>query len=426
MKSRTAPLRRILLSLAFLAGTTALALDAPDSPPAKHLNTVKVETVYHETIEGQLLGCSTSAGAFVRTDAGADRRIPLPDIVRITTATPLAPPAQGAAQVSLNNGDSILGELGDAGDGSVVVKTADLGDLALPLEWVSRIDLAPTGTKGDRSTSVQGRNQRLADTQADSTEDDAIVLTNGDTLRGFVMGIGSDSVLFETQSGETKIPLRLVRTVYFVAAEPKPISPPYMRLTLRQSGQLTVTDIDWSADIARIHLRDKRELTLEADRIVRAEVTGGRWEWLSTHKPLSYQHTPMLALEWTFVVDRNVLGKPMTVAGKRIEKGIGVHSRSTLVYDLRGEYAEFVTDFGIDDDSGSYANVSLFIMVDGKHRFGKENVRRGARHGPVRLDVKKAQRLELIVDFGQNGDMQDRFNWIEPALIRQTHSPSNP
>lgn len=424
MKSHTAPLRRILLSSALLAGTATFALEAPETPPAKHLNTVRVETVYHETIEGQLLGCSTSAGAFIRTDTGLDRRIPLPDIVRIVTATLVAPPAQGAARVSLSNGDSIFGELGDAGDGSLVVKTADLGDLALPLEWLRRIDLATTPANGERSTSASGKNQRRTDSQAHSTEDDAIVFTNGDTLRGFVMGVSSDGVLIETPSGETKIPLRLVRTIYFAVAEPKPIAPPYMRLTLRQSGQLTVTDIEWSADIARIRLRDQRELTLEADRIVRAEVAGGRWEWLSNHQPLSYQHTPMLSLDWPFVVDRNVLGKPMVVAGKRIEKGIGVHSRSSLVYDLRGEYVEFVTDFGIDDDSGSYANVSVFILVDGTRRFGKDNVRRGTRHSPVRLDVKKAQRLELVVDFGQNGDLQDRFNWIEPALIRQTRSPA--
>jgi hypothetical protein len=423
MKSRTTLLRRILLSSALLTGSTTQAIGAPDSPPAKLVSTVKIETVDHETIEGQLLGCSAAAGAFIRVDVGVDRRIPLSDIVRIVTDTPVAPPAQDAARVSLNNGDSILGELGGAGDGSVVVKSADLGDLALPLEWVSRIDLTSSGANGSRTAEIFDHNRGRDDTQTGGADDDAIVLTNGDMLRGFVVGVGSDGVLFDTQSGETEIPLRLVRTAYFAAAEPKPIAPPYLRLTLRQSGQLTVTDIDWSADIARIHLRDKRELTLEADRIVRADVIGGRWEWLSTHKPLRFQHTPMLALDWPFVIDRNVLGKPMAVGETRIETGIGVHSRSSLVYDLRGEYVEFVTDFGIDDDSGSFANVSVFILVDDTRRFGKENIRRGTRHGLVRLDVKKAQRLELIVDFGQNGDLQDRFNWIEPALIRQTRSP---
>jgi len=26
---------------------------------------------------------------------------------------------------------------------------------------------------------------------------------------------------------------------------------------------------------------------------------------------------------------------------------------------------------------------------------------------------------KLIVDFGKNGDLQDRFNWVESALIRE-------
>jgi len=34
------------------------------------------------------------------------------------------------------------------------------------------------------------------------------------------------------------------------------------------------------------------------------------------------------------------------------------------------------------------------------------------------LDVRCANRIELVVDFGENGDMQDRFDWVEAALIR--------
>ena len=62
--------------------------------------------------------------------------------------------------------------------------------------------------------------------------------------------------------------------------------------------------------------------------------------------------------------------------------------------------------------------MSARILVDGKRGFEKTGITRGTLHGPIRLDVTKANRIELIVDFGKNGDLQDRFNWIEPALIR--------
>ena len=42
----------------------------------------------------------------------------------------------------------------------------------------------------------------------------------------------------------------------------------------------------------------------------------------------------------------------------------------------------------------------------------------GALFGPVRLNVEKADRIELVVDFGEHGDLQDRFNWVDTALIR--------
>ena len=35
-----------------------------------------------------------------------------------------------------------------------------------------------------------------------------------------------------------------------------------------------------------------------------------------------------------------------------------------------------------------------------------------------RIDVGGAKQLTLEVDFGRNGDIQDRFDWIEPGLVK--------
>jgi len=163
------------------------------------------------------------------------------------------------------------------------------------------------------------------------------------------------------------------------------------------------------------------------------EVIGGRWEWLSDpvaqnalerfgrfagKLPVSYEQTPMLGPGWEYLAGRSVLGGPILVAGERYERGIGVHSRSNLVFELNGEYREFVTSFGMDDDSGPLADVTVVLLVDGQRRFEKAHVRRGALYGPVRVDVAHAGRIELMVDYGDNGDLQDRFDWVEPGLVR--------
>ena len=41
----------------------------------------------------------------------------------------------------------------------------------------------------------------------------------------------------------------------------------------------------------------------------------------------------------------------------------------------------------------------------------------------VVLDLAGAKTLTLEVDYGENYDVQDRFNWIEPALLRSKPAP---
>ena len=89
-----------------------------------------------------------------------------------------------------------------------------------------------------------------------------------------------------------------------------------------------------------------------------------------------------------------------------------------MSFRVGGNYRAFVTSFGIDDNSGPFADVNVRIKVDGQQRYEHRSVRRGELFGPLLIDVTNGKRLELIVDYGQLGLIQDRFNWIEPALIR--------
>ena len=64
------------------------------------------------------------------------------------------------------------------------------------------------------------------------------------------------------------------------------------------------------------------------------------------------------------------------------------------------------------------ADVTVVILVDGRRCLEETNIRWGKLLGPIRLNIAGAKRIELVVDFGENGGLQDRFDWVEPALIR--------
>jgi hypothetical protein len=96
-----------------------------------------------------------------------------------------------------------------------------------------------------------------------------------------------------------------------------------------------------------------------------------------------------------------------------------VHSACRLVYRLEGEYQTFVVVPGVDDDAGPLADVTVRVNVDGAVRFEHEHLTPGRSPGQLRIDVEGASTLELDVQFGHYGDVQDRFDWADAALVRK-------
>ena len=443
--------------LALSAGTIGVKASQPAAA-------VDVRTVGPQVVTGRLISFSLLDGAIVQTST-EKIQIPAADIIRVSVAgvrhvtfpqdtagSPNALERWGEASISdeagipdpeswiitFTWGDVIGGRVIGARGESVVIKTGGLGELPIPIDAVGRIASARTATGYHRKSlhwldraSAERLVRRSAGNpnalerggvesvhKAPEWDDDRVLLTNGDVLRGFISSIDANGMTIDTGTGPTTVPFRLVVAARLAHAVPPATPQPYAIVTLRDGARLTMTGLDWGDGGVEAKLRTQTTVRIDADRVVTVDVIGGRWEWLSDRHPVSYEQVPMLGPGWEYFAGRNVRGGPLLVAGQPYERGIGVHSRSNLVFELNGEYREFVTSFGIDDDSGPMADVKVVILVDGQRRFEKDHIRRGNLFGPIRLDVTRAGRIELIVDYGDNGDIQDRFDWVEPGLIR--------
>ncbi len=102
--------------------------------------------------------------------------------------------------------------------------------------------------------------------------------------------------------------------------------------------------------------------------------------------------------------------------GQLFDHGLGVHSASRVVFDLDGA-ERFRCTAGLDASAGPFAEVDVQVLVDGRVEFEKKGLK--LSDGPMPIDVRTTggQKLELRVGFGANGDVQDRFNWADAALI---------
>ena len=96
---------------------------------------------------------------------------------------------------------------------------------------------------------------------------------------------------------------------------------------------------------------------------------------------------------------------------------IGCHSYAKLSYDLDGSYQTFRTQYAIDSQS-PLADVTVRILLDDKAAVEKKNVKSGPINLVISIPLSSAKKLSLEVDYGENYATEDRFIWLDPALVR--------
>ncbi|MCH8333693.1 hypothetical protein IIC65_07145, partial [Candidatus Sumerlaeota bacterium] len=121
------------------------------------------------------------------------------------------------------------------------------------------------------------------------------MLTNGDTISGFIESFGSNGISIDSAIGISTLPIRHVVSVALASAAAPERSGPHVLVTLRHSGRVLLTELEFAGASVQGRMPDGTAVRVEADRIVQVEFVGGRWAWLTAHQPISFEHTPMLS-----------------------------------------------------------------------------------------------------------------------------------
>ncbi len=397
----------------FLLCAQPLVATQPVDPGAKFPEVV-VKTVTENAYRGQWQSLSLDDGLLLKPDSGKTIHVSTDDLVRIETVT--APSNKdrniNGYRVQTIQRNTFIGRLAWSENSEKLrVISPDFGEWDVKLDDLKSIQKVATDVSDHIHISKWIRNFGDAD-------NDLILTTNGDTISGFVAGMAPTGIIIDTGAGEATIAFAHLSAISLANPSTAVTSGKHFKVTLNGGSKVTTKHLSLKKNALLLGMPNGQQLNINPHQMRSIEVFGARWVWLSTLDPISDHHTPMLSLPWPMKRDSNVLGNPLKVSGESFNYGLGVHSRSSVSYDLRGQYTEFVTFFGLDDSAGSLADVDVHILVDGRRLYEKPNVTAGVLHGPIRFDIRQANHLELIVDFGERGDVQDRFNWIESALVR--------
>lgn len=121
--------------------------------------------------------------------------------------------------------------------------------------------------------------------------------------------------------------------------------------------------------------------------------------------------------------DKAIVNKPLEIEGITYAKGIGTHSKSRIVYQLKGQYTAFSTLYGVDDKAGDSGSVVFEVWVDNELRFQSEVIRGGMSVKELNLDIEGAKQLELRVLPTIDGIENDIADWANAKVLRQAPEP---
>jgi hypothetical protein len=349
------------------------------------------------------------------TIVGADakaRNLPLDRLLQIER---VAPPraATGKFVLVLTSGDRLAGEPRGVEAETLAWAAPSLGEMKLPLKSVVLM-------------YRPGKSEPALD-RPRGTED-VVTLGNGDTVRGILSTISDKSVAVQSASGDvSEIPVESIASIEFASAPGAGAGAGSNAATQRAARAFRVALADGSAvtgpsvrkldENLVLALDDGSTRTLPFAAVAAIEQVNGPVLWLSSIAPSENVQVPFLDYSAPARMNQSVTGRPIRFGDRTYSRGIGAHAYSRITWPIDPSVRAFRTQYAIDGDM-PYANVTVRIKLDDRVAYEKADVRAGLLSPVVMLDINRENTITLEVDYGQTYDVQDRFNWIEPALLK--------
>jgi hypothetical protein len=148
------------------------------------------------------------------------------------------------------------------------------------------------------------------------------------------------------------------------------------------------------------------------------DFTNGRVTSLCDLKPSKVEQTPYFGRVIPYRIDHSLTGGPLILSDGPCARGIAVHSRCVLSYELAGDVDRFKTRLGFQQPEGLHGRVEARVIGDGKVLYENPDAR--GDQPPIDIDVPigGVKLLTLEIDFGKDQDVGDRVVWGNPRLIR--------
>jgi len=315
----------------------------------------------------------------------------------------------------LRNGDVLKATIVSGDDKELKLKSDALGDITLNNNFLDAIVFPLKEAPPNEILEAFLK-------APPSKDKDLLLLPKGDKADGSMEKFTAKELNFNTGGQSRAYPFEQIAAFRLAALEELKV-PGDLQATVSfaDGSRLTAKLTGWKDAALQFVAIDGQTRTAGATTLKSIAFKGGRLFYLSDLNPKTAEDKPLVGgvpLVFHWRKDQAVTGRPLMIAGKVYEKGLGVHSYSRLVFDLGGNYTKFLVLPGMDAGASQSAVCSWKISVDGKEAAagtGKPN----EPPKPQKFDVKGAKELELVCDYGPDeDDAGDHFDWANARLIK--------
>jgi hypothetical protein len=111
-------------------------------------------------------------------------------------------------------------------------------------------------------------------------------------------------------------------------------------------------------------------------------------------------------------------GQQLSLSGVKYDKGLGIHSDSSITFKLAGTCSRFTASVGLDDEvrhQGTYGNVIFRVYGDDEKLYDSGGMNRNNATQDIDVGVDGMTSLTLVVDQNKNSTERDRSNWYDHA-----------
>lgn len=368
----------------------------------------EIHFVDGSTARGRLTSLADGRAAWTgEDDSGGEETAPLDRVLWIAFPERriVSPPAP-AVRVALRGGGLLIARQATVRDRTATVALHPERTVSIPLERIASLLTA------EEAAVPQWRESAQAERQTDS-----LVAVRGEQraqLDGVVGDLSEERLEFFLDSAPISVPRGRVVAVYYAG---RAANASHVEVHDVHGNVWPADDVEWKGGSLHFTSAPTESLELTAEELVRVDFSRRRLAYLSDLTPAAVEHVPYFDVHYEVQRDQNYLGRTIRIGPEEFQKGLAVHSKTTLEYELDGGFRRFQATVGVEASAGRYGDMIARILGDGAPLW-EARLRAGEPGAAVDVPLEGVRRLTITVDYGALADIGDHAAFGDARLVK--------